>query len=181
MSLTYIHRRRVRNALLLSALLALVLLLFRWIDSALWRTEEASGWTLLLAIITLTLLAVRKRVPAAPLGRVANWVQVHLYLGLGSAALALLHVGWNWPTGWLEGSLYLAYWGTFVSGVVGLYLTRSIPKQLARTGEQVVYERIPRLRRLLADESQAQRRQCRCGERSLNPGKLLSSRALSVS
>lgn len=108
----------------------------------------------MLAIIALTALAFRKRIPAAPLGRVATWVQVHLYLGLGSAVMALLHVGYKWPTGWLEGSLYLAYWGTFLSGVVGLYLTRTIPKQLARTGEQVVYERIPRLRRLIADESQ---------------------------
>jgi hypothetical protein len=154
MSLTYIHRRRARSALLLSALLTLVILSIRWIDVALWRTEEASGWTLLLAIVTLTLLAVRKRISAAPLGPVSTWVQVHLHLGIGSAALALLHVGWKWPTGWLEGSLYLVYWGTFVSGVVGLYLTRTIPKQLARTGEQVVYERIPRLRRLIADESQ---------------------------
>jgi hypothetical protein len=154
MSFRYFKRRRVRSALVLSAALIMAILLFGWIDANLWRTEEASGGTLLMAIIALTLLAVRKRIPTAPLGRVATWVQVHLYLGIGSAALALAHVGWKWPTGWLEGSLYLAYWGTFSSGVAGLYLTRTIPKQLARTGEQVVYERIPRLRRLIADESQ---------------------------
>jgi hypothetical protein len=36
---------------------------------------------------------------------------------------------------------------TVTSGLCGLYLTRTIPPQLARVGEEIVYERIPAYRR----------------------------------
>ncbi|HVT28157.1 MAG TPA: hypothetical protein VHE81_09085, partial [Lacipirellulaceae bacterium] len=35
------------------------------------------------------------------------------------------------------------YLATIASGVVGLYLTRTIPRQLSRVGQEVIYERIP--------------------------------------
>jgi hypothetical protein len=41
----------------------------------------------------------------------------------------------------------MTYALTVLSGIVGLYLTRTIPAQLARVGEEVLYERIPALRR----------------------------------
>jgi hypothetical protein len=40
------------------------------------------------------------------------------------------------------------------SGLLGLYLTRTLPKKLARVGEEVLYERIPAFRRTLVDEAQ---------------------------
>jgi hypothetical protein len=50
------------------------------------------------------------------------------------------------PSGFLETSLAAFYAGSVCCGLVGLYWTRTIPSQLARVGEEVVYERIPALR-----------------------------------
>lgn len=63
-----------------------------------------------------------------------------------TAAVFYFHVGGRWPDGVVESTLAALYFGAFASGLVGFYLTRTIPKQLARTGEQFVFEQIPRLR-----------------------------------
>lgn len=63
-----------------------------------------------------------------------------------SGGIFYTHIGGRWPDGVVEGALAALYLGAFASGVVGFYLTRTIPKQLARTSEQFVFERIPRLR-----------------------------------
>jgi hypothetical protein len=42
---------------------------------------------------------------------------------------------------------------TFGSGVLGLYLTRTIPRQIARLSRQVIYERIPTLRREVSERA----------------------------
>jgi hypothetical protein len=49
--------------------------------------------------------------------------------------------------------LALVYFLTFASGPAGLYLTRAIPRQLARVGEEVIFERIPALRWQVAREA----------------------------
>jgi hypothetical protein len=50
----------------------------------------------------------------------------------------------------LETALAAIYLLTFGSGLAGLYLTRNVPRQLARVGDEVIYERIPALRRQVA-------------------------------
>jgi hypothetical protein len=67
-------------------------------------------------------------------------------VAVASAGLFYLHLGARWPDGVVEATLAAVYAGALISGVVGLYLTRTIPKQLARTSEQFVFERIPRLK-----------------------------------
>jgi hypothetical protein len=57
-----------------------------------------------------------------------------------------------WPNGVLETALAMVYLLSFGSGLAGLYLTRAIPLQLARLGEEVIYERIPAFRRQVALE-----------------------------
>jgi hypothetical protein len=69
-------------------------------------------------------------------------MQVHLYVGIGTAAVFVMHAGAGLPAGILDGTLAAIYVLTVVSGVIGLYLTRTIPAQLARVGEEFVYERI---------------------------------------
>jgi hypothetical protein len=68
-----------------------------------------------------------------------------LYVGFGSVGVFALHTGLQWPTGVLETTLAAFYVCTTASGLAGLYLTRTIPAQLARVGEEVIYERIPAL------------------------------------
>jgi hypothetical protein len=106
-----------------------------------------SGYFLFAAVAFLAAYNLRKKLPFLPLGSSTTWLQWHLYVGLGSAALFALHVGLKWPNGILESLLALVYVLTFGSGVLGLYLTRTIPAQLARVGDEVIFERIPALRR----------------------------------
>ncbi|MEO0529123.1 MAG: hypothetical protein AAF266_00965 [Planctomycetota bacterium] len=124
-----------------------------WLDASLARTAYATGYALYAAVVFLAAYQVRKKLPGLPLGSSKTWLQAHLVVAVVSGGLFWLHLGGRWPDGWVEGTLASMYLGTFGSGVLGVYLTRTIPKQLARTGEQFVYERIPRLRATVQQEA----------------------------
>jgi hypothetical protein len=143
----YFTRRRIRNGGATMIVVALVWLWVRWRERELQPTSFATGYLMLAAIVFLAFYNVRKKLPFLPLGSSTAWLQWHLYVGIGSFAVFALHAGLRWPTGVLETALSIAYLATLASGVVGLYLTRTIPGQLARVGEEVVYERIPALNR----------------------------------
>ena len=89
-------------------------------------------------------------VAVVPVGSAASWLQGHLYVSIASAGVFLLHVGPVRPSGWLESALAAVYLLTFTSGLFGLYLSRAVPRQLTRVGSEVIYERIPAIRRQLA-------------------------------
>jgi hypothetical protein len=82
-------------------------------------------------------------------------MQAHIYTGLATAGLFLMHVPWRMPNGKLESLLAALYAATFFSGVVGLHWTRTLPRRLSRVAEDVIYERIPALRGGLRDRAQA--------------------------
>ena len=138
-------RRRVRNLGLMMMSLAAVWLLMRWLDRRLSPSVFTSGYLMLAAVLFLALYNVRKKLPFVTLGSSAAWLQWHIYVGLGSLGLFALHAGIRWPTGVLNSTLAAVYVSTAVSGLIGLYLTRTIPAQLARVGVEVIYERIPAL------------------------------------
>lgn len=147
-------RRRVRNTLLtIVAVLAAILWVRKETDS-LARATYLTGYVLYAAIGVLALYNVRKKLPMLPLGTSASWLQFHIYLGIGTVALFALHTGGRIPSGKVEVALAITYLTTVGSGVWGLYLARTIPPQLTRSGEQFVYERIPALRRQVRDRAQ---------------------------
>ena len=148
-------RRRFINAGITLAVLAGVWLWTNRLESRLRPTSFFTGWLLFAAILFLAALQLRKRLPAPPVGSSAGWIQAHIYTGLGSAGLYLLHTPLRGPNGWLESSLAVLYFATFASGVIGLYWTRTIPRRLSRVGEEVIYERIAALRGRLRDRAQA--------------------------
>ena len=53
-----------------------------------------------------------------------------------------------------ETALTALFAATFVSGLIGLYWTRTLPRKLAKVSEEVIYERIPMLRSQLRDRAQ---------------------------
>jgi hypothetical protein len=53
----------------------------------------------------------------------------------------------------LDTALAVVYLLTASTGVVGLYFIRTIPSQLARVGEEVIFERIPALRRQIGHQA----------------------------
>jgi hypothetical protein len=138
--------RRVRNLCLLLLALATVGMLVRAMERSLHPATFVTGYLLFGAVLFLALYNVRKKLPSVPLGNSATWLQWHVYVGLGSLVLFGLHLGWKVPTGGFDVLLAGIYLLTFGSGLVGLYLTRTIPAQLAHLGEEVIYERAPAIR-----------------------------------
>lgn len=119
-----------------------------------------SGWGLLGLIVFLALYNVRKKLTFIPLGWSALWLQFHIYVGLLTAVVFAVHIGFRIPNGLFEGCLALAYGAVFVSGVIGLILSRVIPPRLASRGEEVIFERIPVFVRRIREEVEALVLQC---------------------
>lgn len=145
--------RRIRSLVITACLAALLVALYSWGDAALLRVDVYSGFLLLSGVWFLAMLHWRKKVPSLPLGNVATWLQIHIYVALLMMVTFALHVKWRIPNGWLEASVGLLFFSVSASGLFGLYLTRTLPKKLARVGEEIIYERIPYFRRMLVEEA----------------------------
>lgn len=92
----------------------------------------------------------RRRIPAAAsrwrLGSAAWWLGFHRWGSLLFLLLMLMHSGFRWPTGWLNGWIWGLSWWTVLSGLIGLGFQRWIPKVLSSgLTTEVLYDRIPEL------------------------------------
>ncbi len=112
-----------------------------------------SGRLLLSAVVFLAAYNLRKKLSFLTLGSSAAWLKVHLYVGVGAVWLYLLHTSFRIPNGVFETSLASLYLLVTASGLHGLYLTRTIPRRLAALGEEVIWERIPGMRRQVAERA----------------------------
>lgn len=151
-SLTAASRRRTRNlAITLVAVMA-----FAWVSTlyaaALRQHEFLDGWVLASGMIVLACFNLRKKFPMLNLGRAATWTQIHIYLGYFVVLMFLIHTDFEMPIG----ALNWALWGMFgvvsISGLVGLYLSTTIPPKLERGTERILLERVPVFRAQLARE-----------------------------
>jgi len=111
-----------------------------------------SGWVLFGGVLFLTAYNVRKAVPFLPLGTSSQWLQCHIYVGLFSFVLFLIHIDYRLPNGLFESVLAGAFLILFCSGLWGLYITRSYPKRLTNLGREIIYEQIPAARKRLQDQ-----------------------------
>jgi len=118
-------------------------------------TAHRSGWALLGLIVFLAIYNIRKAVPVLPLGSSTVWLQLHIYVGLLTCALFAVHVEFSVPNGIFECLLALVYLSVFLSGLIGLYMTRSFPARLTMLGNEVIFEQIPVIRRELQDRIEA--------------------------
>jgi len=148
-------RRRFGSTLLTT--LAVVGLLFAYIQYAPLYPRHAylSGWVLFAAMLFLTFFNLRKRVPFLRLGSTGFWLQLHLYVGVFSGALFFVHIGWSWPGGIFHQLLAWCYVIVFVTGVLGLWISRAFPRMLTVAGYETPYERIPYARKSLREEAEA--------------------------
>ena len=94
-------------------------------------------------IVFECLLSLRKKFPAAPLGRASTWLRAHIWLGLLSFLLILFHTGFAWGQG-----LALVLMGIFalitLSGVFGIIMQNYLPRRMTATvPRETVYEEIP--------------------------------------
>ena len=142
------HRARARRPLLWLAWTALA----AGLSGLLWLSEGSgvqgallSGWALLLCCLALAGYNLRKRLSFLPVGPSAAWLRLHLGVGWLSVLLFLLHAGAP-ERGPLEALLWALYLLVAGTGVAGIYLSRVVPRRLASTGEELIYERLPALR-----------------------------------
>ena len=137
-------------------LVAIILATFTHaMNVALREPQAILGWLLLGLILFLAAYRHRKKLPVLPFGTSKGWLQFHIYVGLLSLPVLLLHTGWRLPGGLIDAPLGVLFMLVFSSGVVGLILNRKIPPRLTSRGEEVIYERIPffiRKLRLEAEE-----------------------------
>jgi hypothetical protein len=152
-------RSRVFKRSLGAILLLLATTLSGWFYLS-WGREHPqwaypSGWLLMAVMLFLTFYNARKKLPFLNLLSSRVWLQLHIYLGFFSVIAFLFHVCFRWPSGWFEVVLTWLFAIVAISGFVGLVLSRDFPKRLTARGGEVLYERIPLVRRRLHDEAEA--------------------------
>lgn len=113
-----------------------------------------SGWFLFGLMVFLTAYNARKKLPGIRLGSSRLWLNLHIYLGFFCVVVFLFHLRFRWPSGWFEIVLAVLFAIVALSGVVGWILSRDYPKRLTTQGGDVLYERIPVVRRNLAEQAE---------------------------
>lgn len=150
------YSKRSSIALLLLALLTGALFIAHLIYApVLPRIIHLYGWVLFALIVILSLYNARKKLPFLPLGTSEGWMQFHIYAGLLTVVLFAFHVRLRLPTGWFDSILFALYLLVTLSGIIGLGVTRMVPKRLTTRGGEVLYELIPVIRRSLQEQAEA--------------------------
>ncbi len=99
------------------------------------------------------LLSLRKKFPIWRIGRATSWMRGHLWLGILSFPLILLHSGFHFG-GALTRVLMWMFVAVFVSGILGAVLQHYLPRlQTERLPMETIYEQIDRVREQLAQEA----------------------------
>lgn len=119
------------------------------------RLTYLSGWILLALMLILTAYNWIKKIPFLPIGTSRGWMQVHIYIGLLAAVLFGIHLRGRIPTGPFEQVLAAFFILVTLSGIAGLFLSRSLPKRLTTTGGEVPFHRIHIIRRDLREQARA--------------------------
>ncbi len=96
----------------------------------------------LLMVMTETLYPLRKRMNNARWGRMASWLEFHIFTGVVGPYLVLLHTSWQFHG--LAGVLTLLTLMIVVSGFIGRYIYTAVPRTpdgvdlgLAEMNEQI--------------------------------------------
>jgi len=101
------------------------------------------------------LLGLRKKYPASPFGRAQTWLRAHIWLGLLSFPLALMHSGFRWGHGLAAVLMWLLF-VIVVSGLLGVALQNYLPRRMKElVRKETVFAQIPLVilgLRLEADE-----------------------------
>lgn len=135
--------RRVLLASALAAAVAVSLALVGQWQRTFPRFSYLSGWLLFALMALLTAYNGRKKLPFIPLLSSRLWLQVHIYAGLFTGFVFLVHVHWRWPAGVFETALAFLFVAVTASGVAGWWISRALPPRLTTVGGEVPYERIP--------------------------------------
>ncbi len=100
------------------------------------------------------LLWPRKHFRVWRIGRVKVWMRAHIWLGLLSVPLLILHSGFHFKN--LEATILFVLFGVvIVSGIWGLMMQQFLPqKMLDEIPAETIYSQIDHMSRLLAEEAE---------------------------
>jgi hypothetical protein len=106
----------------------------------------------LMMIMTETLYSLRKRSRVARWGRMADWLQFHIFTGIVGPFMVLLHSSWKFNG--LAGIVTMMTLVVVVSGFIGRYIYTRIPRsadgmEMAGMLSDVQKQAIANARRLL--------------------------------
>ena len=108
-----------------------------------------------LLMVFAALLGLRKRFLGLRIGRLHKWMRGHLWLGLLTVPMVLLHSGFQ-AGGPLTYALLVLTLAVGVSGVIGAVLQHVLPSMLTReVPQETIFEQIPHIREQMRDEGQA--------------------------
>lgn len=102
-----------------------------------------SGWFLFTCIMFLAAYNVRKKLVITQFVPSKLWLKAHLVVAVLVIPLYVLHAGWQIPHGATQRILAALWLLTMISGIIGLILTRTIPRVLTSIGDEVLFEVIP--------------------------------------
>jgi len=106
-------------------------------------------------MVAAAALSLRKLKPHWRVGRAAEWLRGHLWLGALSFPLILFHAGFGFG-GPVSAVLMGSFWVVFVTGVWGLSLQQILPRFMThQLPEETVYEQIDHVREQLLAEADA--------------------------
>ena len=117
-----------------------------------YRTRFLSGWLLFIFLLVLIMYNLRTRLRFFAPEASIDWFRFHVFAGLLTLALFVLHIGLHVPNGLLDVALTLLYAACAVSGIAGLILLHVLSRRLSMGGESVSFERIPIMRERLREK-----------------------------
>lgn len=98
-------------------------------------------------------LGLRRKVPVWRLGKAQTWMRGHLWMGLVTLPLILLHAGFAFR-GPLTAVLMWLFFIVYLSGIFGALLQHYLPSVItARVPLETIYEEIPHVREQLREEA----------------------------
>jgi hypothetical protein len=147
---------RLRRAvgLVVTVLIAMLVALIAWSAMATAEARETfTGIVLLTSLWLLVLVGVRRRLPVLPLGSMSSWTQFHLYSGLFAMGVYVMHVPAFWGRGTMASTMSALFWLVSLSGLYGIYVSRTLPKRLTKGGAEGRRERVSRHRHRIAQRA----------------------------
>ncbi len=152
--LSFRFRRLI--SLAVTAMALTVVWIIAWVQEG--RLANASlftGSTALGSLLLLGLLGVRRRLPILPLGSVSTWTQIHLYTGIFCMGAYIIHVPSVIAGGVFECGLSTLFLVVSISGLYGIYASRSLPRRLTAVEGQHRFDRVAWHRSQIAETARS--------------------------
>ena len=124
-----------------------------WYSSTLRDPLFVDGLVLSFAMGMQMLLHLKNKGLFTLPGSLAMWSSIHIYTGFFVVGAFVIHTSGSLPDTRLEWILWLLFVIVAVSGLVGTYLSRSIPDRLEQDGARVSLDSMPAVRSALAQRA----------------------------